>query len=68
MTACLSNVDLIESFVADNPAHLSQDELDIVLNPRSLMVDVRYAPREVQEIAFNKGLIPYIPADRQQGG
>jgi hypothetical protein len=29
------------------------------------MVDVRHAPREVQEIAFNKGLIPYIPADRQ---
>jgi hypothetical protein len=26
---------------------------------------VRQAPREVQEIAFNKGLIPYIPADRQ---
>ena len=30
------------------------------------MVDVRYAPREVQEIAFNKGLIPYIPADRKK--
>ena len=29
------------------------------------MVDVRHAPREVQEIAFNKGLVPYIPADRQ---
>src|ERR1019366_1499127 len=31
------------------------------------LVDVRHAPREVQEIAFNKGLIPYIPADRKQG-
>jgi hypothetical protein len=28
------------------------------------MMDVRRAPREVQEIAFQKGLIPYIPADR----
>jgi len=24
-------------------------------------MDVRYAPREVQEIAFKKGLIPYLP-------
>ena len=31
------------------------------------MVDVRRVPRELQEIAFNKGLIPYIPADRRQG-
>jgi hypothetical protein len=29
------------------------------------MIDVRHAPRELQEIAFKKGLIPYIPADRQ---
>jgi hypothetical protein len=29
-----------------------------------LLVDVRDMPREVQEIAFHKGMIPYIPADR----
>jgi hypothetical protein len=40
---------------------------DAFLNPmvwtlqvNGFMVDVRHAPREVQEIAFNKGLIPYI--------
>ena len=27
-------------------------------------MDIRQAPREVQEVAFEKGLIPYIPADR----
>ena len=27
-------------------------------------MDVRRCTREVQEIAFKKGLIPYIPADR----
>jgi hypothetical protein len=27
-------------------------------------VDLRDMPRDVQEIAFAKGLIPYIPADR----
>ena len=38
-----------------------------LLNVNGFMMDVRHAPREVQEIAFNKGLIPYIPADCQQG-
>jgi hypothetical protein len=28
-------------------------------------VDLRTMPREVQEIAFAKGMIPYIPADRE---
>jgi hypothetical protein len=30
-----------------------------------LLVDLRNMPREVQEIAFAKGMIPYIPADRE---
>lgn len=29
-----------------------------------IVVDLRQMPREVQEIAFHKGMIPYIPADR----
>jgi hypothetical protein len=28
-------------------------------------VDVRSMPREVQEIAFEKGLIPHIPDDKE---
>ena len=28
-----------------------------------LLVDLRTMPREVQEVAFAKGIIPYIPAD-----
>ena len=28
-------------------------------------VDLRTMPREVQEIAFEKGMIPYIPVDRE---
>jgi hypothetical protein len=27
------------------------------------LVDLRHMPREIQEIAFHKGMIPYIPAD-----
>lgn len=30
-----------------------------------LIIDVRHAPRELQEEAFNLGIIPYIPADKQ---
>ena len=30
---------------------------------RSSLVDLRDMPRDVQEIAFAKGIIPYIPAD-----
>jgi hypothetical protein len=31
-------------------------------------MDIRHAPRELQEAAFAKGLIPYIPADRAEDG
>jgi hypothetical protein len=34
------------------------------LTVNGLIVDVREMPREVQVIAYEKGLIPYIPADR----
>jgi hypothetical protein len=30
-----------------------------------LLVDLRTMPREVQEMAFAKGIIPYISADGQ---
>jgi len=50
------------------PSRLDDNPLVWMLKANGLMMDARQAPREVQEIAFNKGLIPYIPADRQQGG
>ena len=49
------------------PSKMDKNPLIWILKINGLMMDVRHAPREVQEIAFNKGLIPYIPADRQQG-
>ena len=33
-----------------------------------LPIDIRHAARQLQEVAFNKGLIPYIPADRNKEG
>lgn len=42
------------------------DDLPIVwmLTVNGFPMDIRDAPREAQEVAFEKGLIPYIPADR----
>jgi len=37
-----------------------------MLEVNGFIMDVRNAPREVQEMAFEKGLIPYIPADRPE--
>ena len=48
------------------PSRLDDNPMVWMLQVNGFMMDVRHAPREVQEIAFNKGLIPYIPADRQR--
>ena len=34
-----------------------------MLEVNGLMMDARTAPREIQQAAFEQGLIPYIPAD-----
>jgi len=35
-----------------------------MLEINGFILDVRRCPRDVQRAAFEKGLIPYIPADR----
>ena len=50
------------------PSRLEDNPMVWMLQVNGFMMDVRHAPREVQEIAFNKGLTLYIPADRQEGG
>jgi hypothetical protein len=46
------------------PSRVDENPLIWILQVNGMMVDIRYMPREVQEIAYKKGLIPYIPADR----
>lgn len=46
----------LESMLADNP-------LIWMLEVNGLMIDIREASREVQEQAYEEGLIPFIPAD-----
>jgi hypothetical protein len=47
------------------PSRLDDNPLVWILNVNGLMMDIRQCPREAQEIAFEKGLIPYIPAEGQ---
>ena len=47
------------------PSRFEDNPLIWLLECNGFMMDIRHAPREVQELAFQKGLIPYIPADRQ---
>ena len=47
--ALSADVDLIQSFVADNPARLSDDELDIVRSWRHLVTGRFYVFRELKK-------------------
>ncbi len=40
---------------------IDQNPLIWMLEVNGLIIDVRHAPRELQEAAFRQGLIPYIP-------
>jgi len=47
------------------PSRMEDNPLIWMLEVNGLPMDIRYAPREAQVVAFEKGLIPHIPADRQ---
>jgi hypothetical protein len=47
------------------PSMIDRNPLVWMAEVNGLLVDLRTMPREVQEIAFEKGMIPYIPADRE---
>ena len=49
------------------PGLLDQNPLVWMADVNGLLVDLRDMPREVQQIAFDKGMISYIPADREKG-
>jgi hypothetical protein len=49
---------MLQSQVEKNP-------LTWMADINGLIVDLRYMPREVQEGAFAKGMIPHIPSDRE---
>ncbi|MHC4402548.1 MAG: DUF6398 domain-containing protein [Planctomycetota bacterium] len=50
------------------PSKMDENPRVWMLEVNGFLIDIRYAPRELQEMAFEKGLIPYIPADRAEAG
>src|SRR5262249_11762083 len=46
------------------PSRMDDNPLAWMIQVNGLIADARHLPREIQEEAFRKGLIPYIPADR----
>jgi len=46
------------------PSRLGDNPLVWKIEVNGMLVDIRQESRESQETAFQKGLIPYIPADR----
>ena len=58
--------DLLDMYQFDPqwtlPSMVDQNPLIWMLEVNGFIIDVHHAPREIQEEAFRKGLIPYIPA------
>lgn len=48
-------------------SNLDRNPLIWILEVNGFPMDIRDLPREAQVVAFEKGLIPYIPADRPAG-
>jgi len=48
------------------PSRMDDNLLIWIVEVNGFAVDIRHAPRQLQEVAFSKGLIPYIPGDRTQ--
>lgn len=48
------------------PSKMDDNPLAWQIMFNGLIVDVRSMPRNIQEIAYRKGLIPYIPADKKK--
>jgi hypothetical protein len=48
------------------PSKMDDNPLVWMLEVNGIVMDIRHAPREAQLVAYQKGLIPWIPADRPQ--
>lgn len=46
------------------PSMIDRNPMAWFIMVNGLIVDARQMPREIQEVAYKKGLIPYIP-DRE---
>jgi len=60
--------DTLDMFQMDpnwcRPSQMADNIMAWMIMVDGLIFDARSLPREIQEIAYEKGLIPYIPADQ----
>jgi Domain of unknown function (DUF6398) len=47
------------------PNRMDDNPMVWMMSVNGFLMDIRHAPREAQVVAYEKGLIPYIPADRE---
>ena len=50
------------------PSLLDDNLMVWMLSVDGMIVDIRHMPRDTQALAFEQGLIPYIPADQEEHG
>ncbi len=48
------------------PSLMDENPLVWMIEVDGIAVDARWVPREIQEIAYRKGLIPYIPEKKEK--
>jgi hypothetical protein len=48
------------------PSRVDDNPMVWLISVNGFLVDARYVPREIQEIAYQKGLIPYIPGEKPE--
>ena len=58
-------LDLLDIGIMDPqwtlPSRMNDNMMAWMITVNGMVMDARYLPREIQEIAYQKGLIPYIP-------
>jgi hypothetical protein len=47
------------------PGRMEQNPMAWMVSVNGLIMDTRSPPRSVQEEAYRKGLIPYIPGEKE---
>ena len=48
------------------PSGMESNPLIWMIEVNGFLIDIRYAKKEIQEIAYAKGLIPYIPYEKMK--
>jgi hypothetical protein len=49
------------------PSRMDDNPMIWLIQVNGMIVDARYMPKEIQEDAFHRGMIPYIPTDKDNG-